>query len=163
MPGNTHIHSIDAFNLSFAGILIKNGGGEGGFVEVEMQQKFDSKSGGHGDVVSYKMGDEVAPVRIILLMQSTYNASLAEVYVADVNSDAGAGIGSFMVDDLNTGLEISGDARIIQAPTFNIKPEAEDVTWTLQLFHPVLAYRPRGSSITFGFGLDISASIGFSF
>ncbi len=159
----TFIHSIDAYALSFAGISIKNGGGDGGFVEVELQQKFDSKSGVHGDVVTYKMGDQVAPVRLTLIQQSSYNESLMSVYVADTNSNAGAGIGSFLLDDVNSGFEVSGDARIIQAPTFNIQAEAQEVTWTFQLFHPVVAYRPRGSSISFGFGLDITASIGFSF
>jgi hypothetical protein len=163
MPGNTHIHSIDAYNLSFAGILIKNGGGDGGWVEVEMPQKFDSKSGVHGDVVTYKMGDEVATVRLTLLQQSTYNESLMEVYVADTNSNAGAGVGTLLLDDLNSGFEISGTARITQAPTFNIQAEAQEVVWTMQLIHPIVAYRPRGSSVTFGFGVDISADIGFSF
>jgi len=163
MPGTTHVHSIDAYNLSFAGIIIKNGGGDGGFIEIEMPQKFDSKSGVHGDVVTYKNGDEVATVRITLLQQSTYNESLMEVYIADTLSSAGAGIATFMVDDLNSGFEVSGDARIVQAPTFNIQDESQEVVWTLQLFHPRAAYRPRGSSLTFGFDLDISASIGFSF
>jgi len=86
-----------------------------------------------------------------------------EIYVADTFSNAGAGIGTFLLDDVNSGFEVSGDARIIQAPTFNIQAEAQEVVWTLQLIHPIVAYRPRGSSTTFGFGLEISASIGFSF
>lgn len=163
MPGNTHVHSIDAYNLSFAGLIVKNGAGDGGFVEVEFPQKFDSKSGMHGDVVTYKMGDEVSTVRITLLQQSTYNEQLAEIYATDVNSNAGAGVGLFMLEDLNTDLEISGNARIIQAPTFNIQAEAQEVVWTLHLFHSLPLFRPRGSSVSFGFGVDISASIGFSF
>lgn len=162
MP-ETFIHSIDAYTLYFAGIDIKNGGGDGGFIEIELPQKFDSKSGVHGDVVTYKMGDAVTPVRITLLQQSTYNADLAEVYVADENSVSGAGIGSFLVDDLNSGLEISGNARIVQPPTFNVQAEAQEVVWNLHLFQAKLAYRFRGSSAQFGFDIDISASIGFSF
>lgn len=160
---DTHIHSVDAYALSFAGVNVRNGGGDGGWVEIELPQKFDSKSGVHGDVVTYKLGNEVATVRVTLLQQSSYNEDLMQVYVADTLSDSGAGVGSFILDDTNSGFEVSGDARIIQAPTFNIQAESQEVVWTLQLFHPVVAYRPRGSSVSFGFGLDISASIGFSF
>lgn len=159
----THVHSVDSYALSFAGINIKGGGGDGGFVEVELPQKFDAKSGVHGDVVTFKLGNEVATVRITLLQQASYNEDLMEVYVADTLATTGAGIGSFILDNTTTGLEISGDARIIQAPTYNIQAESQEVVWTLQLYHPVVAYRPRGSSVTFGFGIDISASIGFSF
>jgi hypothetical protein len=162
--GDTYIHSIDAYTLFFAGILIKNGGGDGGFVEVEFPQTFDGKSGVHGDVVTYKMGDRITTCRVTLLQQSTYNDSMAEVYQADMNSPSGAGIGTFMLDDLNSGLEISADAaRVVQPPTINIQAEAQEVVWTLQLYQAVLAFRSRGSSIQFGFDLDLSASIGFSF
>lgn len=159
----TYIHSIDSYALTFAGIKIEGGGPSDGFVEIELPQKFDSQSGVHGDVVTYKLGNEVATVRIMQMQQASYNEQLAEVFVADANSDSGAGIGSFILDNTNTGLEVTGDARIIQPPTFNIQAEAQSLTWTLHLFHPKLAYRLRGSSNQFGFGLSITASIGFSF
>lgn len=163
MGTDTYIHSIDAFSLSFAGISIVGGGGDGGWVELELPQKFDSKSGVHGDIVTYKLGNQVSTVRITQLKESPHNESLMEIYVADSLDPSGAGIGSFILEDANSGLEFSGDARIIQAPTYNIQAESQEVVWTLHLFHAIPAYRPRGSSISFGFGLDISASIGFSF
>ena len=101
------------------------------------------------------MGDEVSTCRINLLQQSTYNESLAEIYQADVNSNSGAGVGTFMLDDLNSSLEISADAaRISQLPTINIQSEAQEVVWTLQLYHAIFTFRPRGSSVQFGFDLD---------
>ena len=160
---DTYIHSIDAFSLNFAGIAIDNGGGDGGWVEVEFPQGFDAKTGVHGDVVTYKTANSITPVRITLLKESDYNRQLFEVYVADKLSESGAGIGSFILEDSNSGWEVSGDARIIQPPTYNIQAESQEGTWTLQLYHAIPAVRPRGSSISFGFGLDISASVGFSF
>jgi hypothetical protein len=138
-----HIHSIDAYTLYFAGILIDGGGGDGGWVEIELPQKFDSKSGVHGDVVTYKLGNNVATCKITLLQQAAVNSALFALHRIDTLTPTGAGVGDFILEDLNSGLEVSGRARIIQAPSFNIQAEAQEIVWTLHVFDAEVTYRPR--------------------
>jgi hypothetical protein len=140
----TYIHSIDAFTVTFAGILIDGGGASDGFVEIELPQRFDSTSGVQGDVVTYKMGNNVATVRINLLKEASVNEDLFALHREDWNSESGSGIGDFILEDLNTGIEYSGEARIIQAPTLNVQAESQSWQWTLQLFQPSVDYNPRG-------------------
>lgn len=142
MP-KVHTHSIDAYTLNFAGILIDGGGGDGGFIEVELPQVFDSKSGVHRDVVTYKLGNAVTTLRLTLLQQAAVNEDLFAIHDADQLSETGAGIGDLILEDLNSGLEINGSARIMQAPSFNIQAEAQEMTWLLHIFHAEVTYRPR--------------------
>lgn len=137
------IHSIDAYTLNFAGILIDGGGGDGSFIEIELPQRFDSKSGVHGDAVTYKLGNAVTTMKLVLLQASTVNQDLFAIHELDNLSPVGSGIGDLIVEDLNSGLEINGSARIIQAPSFNIQAEAQEVTWQFHVFQAEVNYRPR--------------------
>ena len=147
MSSEQFIHDIDAYTLNFAGILIDGGGGDGGFIELELPQKFDSKSGVHGDVVTYKMGNAVSTLRLTLLQQALANESLFSLHEADKLSDSGAGVGDLILEDLNSGLEVNGRARITQAPTFNIQAESQEMTWTLHVFQAEVTYRPREATV----------------
>ena len=143
MAGAVYTYDIAGVNLSIAGILIQQGGGEGGFITVTLPQGFDAKTGVHGDVVSFAKGDEVAEVKLTLLDPSPSNQDLFTLYQLDKDSPVGAGIGDFILEDLNSTMEITGQCRIVQPPAVDKRDEAQNFEWTIQVYQPRIVYRER--------------------
>lgn len=143
MAGAVYTYDIGGVHLSIAGILIQQGGGEGEFFTLTLPQGFDAKTGVHGDVVSYKLGAEVAEGKLTLLDPSPSNADLFALYQADKLSPVGAGLGDFLLEDINSAMEITGKCRIVQPPEISKRDEAQNFTWTIQVYEATVVYRER--------------------
>jgi hypothetical protein len=142
-PGDTKIYDLDAVNLTIAGILIEAGGGDDGFVSVDLPEKFASKSGVHGDVVTFKMGNNVATGTLTLLDPSIVNEDLFALFYTDVDSESGAGVGDFILEDTNSDMEITGQCRLTKMPNVQKTAEAQSFEWSFEVFYPRVTYRAR--------------------
>ena len=153
MP-DVYTMDINNVNLSISGILITAGGGDDGFVSIDMPEGFGAKSGVHGDVVSYKLGNNVADGTLTLLDPSNSNADLFALYFADRHSPTGVGVGNFLLEDLQTNMELTGRCRLTKPPRIQKTAETQSFEWAFQVYIPLVTYRQRAStaatiSITF--------------
>ena len=140
---DVNVYSLDAVNLSIAGLLIEAGGGDDGFVQINLPEGFGSKSGVHGDVVTYKMGNNVAECTLTLLDPSPANEDLFALYYSDIDSETGAGVGDFLLEDLNSNMEITGQCRLTKPPDVQKTNEAQSYEWSFHVFVPRVNYRER--------------------
>jgi hypothetical protein len=139
-----HTYDLEAVTVSIAGILVSEGGGDDGFLTITFAEGFGSKAGVHGDVVTYKMGtDAVAEGTLTLLDPSPSNQSLFALYQADKLSITGAGVGDFILEDLNSNLEITGKCRLTKRPDVSKAAESGSFEWGFQIYQPTVNYRPR--------------------
>jgi len=138
-----YTYDLAAVNLSISSIEISAGGGAAGFIEITMPRQFGSTSGVNGDTCSYRMGDNIAPFRLTLLDPSIENESLIALFSSDLDADNGAGVGAFLLEDLNSGFELRGDCRIEKLPDFTKAAEVSDWVYEGAIFQPRAQFRPR--------------------
>jgi len=137
------VYDLGSCNLSICGILIQGGGGTGGFIKVTPPTIHDHKDGVHGDAVSYRTGARTAQFELTLLDPALSNEDLVSLMNSDLESTNGAGIGDFLLEDLNSGLEIRGDCRLDGFPEVSKDAEAKDWTWKGRIFDFHMEYRER--------------------
>lgn len=147
MAQDVFVYDIDAINLSIAGIAIDAGGGDDGFFSIDLPERFGSKSGVHNDVVTYKLPNGFAEATLTLLDPSSVNEDLFALFNADTDSETGAGVGDFLMEDLNSTMEITGQVRLTKPPSINKTAEAQSFEWTLHVFHPRVAFRARAVAV----------------
>jgi hypothetical protein len=141
------VYDLEAVNLSICGILIEAGGGDDGFVQINLPEGFGAKSGVHGDVVTYKMGNNIAEGTLTLLDPSPANEDLFALYYSDIDSETGVGVGDFLLEDLNSNLEITGTCRLTKVPDIQKTNEAQSFEWSFHLYIPRVNYRERAVSV----------------
>jgi|ERR1700722_6662343 len=108
MPGSFSLATADAdqYRIMVAGAPISNGAGASGYGDGEflkVAQKNDSfivVEGSDGSVVRSKRNTRLLDIELTLLQSSASNAFLSALLLLDVNQPNGAGIGSFVMEDL---------------------------------------------------------------
>lgn len=129
----TRIYDSNRVQVSFAGIPVR-GYADGDFLTITKESDgFTSVVGTDGEVSRSKTNDRRATIEITLMSTSKTNDLLAAVHKADLEAPGGAGVGAFLVVDLNgTSLYASGNCWITRAPDVTYGREANERTWTLQ-------------------------------
>lgn len=130
----TRIYDSNQVQVSFAGIPVQ-GYADGDFLTITKESDaFSSVVGTDGEVSRSKTNDRRATVEIILMSTSPTNDILSAVHVADINAPGGAGVGGFLVTDLNgSSLYASGNAWVKRSPDVTYGREANERTWTLEV------------------------------
>lgn len=124
----TSVHDLSNCTLTICGILV-SGGGQGGFFKVTTPERFQMKSGVHGDVISYKTGENVYPFELTLLPTSPTNEELTSLVSNDLASVTGEGVGDLLFEDRTSGFTVRGKARLAGFPERSETAEPQDVTW----------------------------------
>lgn len=130
----TRIYDSNQVQVAFAGVPVQ-GYADGDFLTITHEtDAFSDVVGTDGQVSRSKTNDRRATVEIILMNTSPTNDLLTAIYLADLNSPGGAGVGSLLVTDLNgTSLYTAGAAWVMKAPDVTYGREANERTWTLRV------------------------------
>ena len=128
------IADFNQVQCSFAGVPIE-GWADGDVLTVTREADiFGSVVGVTGSVARYKTNDNRETVTISLLSTSPVNAALSAIFTADLYAPGGAGVGAFMIVDLNgTTLITAGNAWIKRPPDLSWSNEPRERVWTLEL------------------------------
>lgn len=107
--------------LSIGGLLIARGFSEESMIKVtQTSPRFESVVGVDGEVTRVRIYDGRATALLSLMQSSEANTMLSNLHLRDINVPNGAGVGAFLVQDLN------GDT-LVKSPWAWIKglPETE--------------------------------------
>lgn len=129
----TRISDFNDVQVSFAGIPIE-GWADGDVLTITKESdSFGDMVGVRGDVMRYKTNDYRATIEIRLQQTSPVNAALSAIYQADREAPGGAGVGGFLVSDLNgTSVYASGNCWIQRSPDPTYSNEPRERVWTLR-------------------------------
>lgn len=127
--------SMQDLAVSIGGLAIDQGGGESDFVSVTSPQRFDSKTGVHGDVVFFDIPGTIYEVSITTLETSPINESLQGLFGDSLRSTS-SGPYTMTIADRATGERLSGQALIVQEPDRTKKAEAGSYEWKLHIASP---------------------------
>jgi len=127
---------ISDFNevvCTFAGLPIEGWADGVALTITRTSDVFTSQVGNKGDVARSKTNDHRAEIEIVLQQVSPTNAGLSAIYLADRNAPGGAGIGAFLIVDLNgTSLYTAGNSWIKRPPDPTFDREPTNRTWLLE-------------------------------
>jgi hypothetical protein len=124
----------DQIVIYFAGKRIQ-GYADGEFISVEnMSPGFASVAGTDGEVARSKSNDRRVKVTIKLLQTSSSNDDLNEIHQTDLDSPNGAGVGTFLMQDLQGTSICHGDeAWIVQHPDESQDRTAKSREWQIEI------------------------------
>lgn len=124
----------DMVVVYFAGNRIQ-GFADGEYITVEqMSPGFASVVGTDGEVARSKSNDRRLKVTIKLLQTSSSNQDLSTIHTTDLDSPNGAGVATFMMQDLQGGTLVHGDqAWVTQYPDNSMDRTAKSREWVLEV------------------------------
>lgn len=129
----TRIYDSNQVQVAFAGVPVQ-GYADGDFLTINHEaDAFSDVVGTDGQVSRSKTNDRRATVEIILMSTSPTNDLFSAIYKADLEAPGGAGVGSFLVTDLNGTSLYTGQGWIMRAPDVTYGREANERTWTLRI------------------------------
>jgi hypothetical protein len=133
MPAVTKFYDPDQVLVYFAGQLIQ-GFADGEYITVEMlSDAFSDVVGTDGEVARSKGNDRRATVTIKLLQTSASNLFLSSVHINDLNTPAGAGVGTFLMQDLQGGTFVQSEGWIVKFPDNSMDRTATAREWQIRL------------------------------
>lgn len=100
------VADADQYRLMVAGVAINNGPGQSGYADGEFltisqpKDGFVIVEGTDGSVARGKTNTRIVEISIKLLQTSASNAILSALHALDVNTPNGAGVGSFVLQDM---------------------------------------------------------------
>ncbi len=124
----------DQVVIYFSGILIE-GYADGEFITVEqMTPAFTSVVGSNGEVARSKSNDNRTKVTVKLLQTSSSNPLLSAIHLVDLNSTNGAGVGTFLMQDLEGATIVTGaQTWITQFPDTKMDRGAVSREWSFEI------------------------------
>jgi hypothetical protein len=128
----TYRKSISNIGLSVGGVIISEGGGDGGFVTITSPERSNAKGGVHGDAVHWDSPNSIYEVTISLLENANANRSLQILYNAQVNR-VFTGLYSFSMEDIGTGELLTGQCLITKEPDREKAAEPSNYEWQLKV------------------------------
>ena len=128
----------DQYRLMMAGAPISNGAGASGYADGEFLKTslrndgFIEVEGTDGSVARSKRNTRLVDIELTLLQTSTSNAFLSGLYFLDTNQPNGAGIGSFVLEDLQgTTLILCSQAWVRKPADVTLNRSAEPRKWMI--------------------------------
>jgi len=131
----THVYDPKSITLSICGALISGGFSEDSIVKVTQGAKrFEKMVGALGDVCRVKQHDRTAMVTISLMQSANANDVLSAILSRDENSPNGAGVGAFVLKDLQgTTLITAAHAWIDGYPESEFGKKVNGRSWEITL------------------------------
>lgn len=135
MPAGFRVYSSSQVNLSIAGIPITGGFADGEFLRIERESEaFTDVVGTDGEVTRNKTNDNRATATVILMQSAEANKLLSDLHNNDKNSEGGAGVGRFLVEDLNgETLHEAAQCWISNEPDVSYDREATAREWPIRI------------------------------
>lgn len=134
MANRAAFYNPDEVLIYFLGQQIQ-GYDEDEFITIaQMSPGFDDVVGVDGEVARSKTNDRRAKINIKLLQTSLSNATLSRAHTNDLNSPNGAGVGTFLMQDLS-GFSIARGAQawITSYPDSAYARKAKGREWEIRI------------------------------
>lgn len=130
-----HVYDPRGITVSLCGILIASGFSEDSMVKVtQTTPRFDQLVGVLGDVCRVKQYDRTATVALSLMQSATANDQLSALLARDENLPNGAGVGSFLLQDLQgTTLITAAHAWVRGYPETEFGKKVNARAWEIML------------------------------
>ena len=131
-------YDADQIVILIAGIPISQGAGvsgyaDGEFVAVKFPDFFTDVRGTDGAIARSKTNDFTCDITVNLLQTNAANAALSLLFAADANQPNGAGIGSFVLLDLQgTTLVTCAASWIKKLPDITLDRGATGRSWEIK-------------------------------
>jgi hypothetical protein len=134
MAGSAKFYDPDLVAIYFNGAIVQ-GYADGEFITVaQVSNGFDDVVGTDGEVARSKSNDRRVEVTIKLLQTSSTNAAFSVIHNLDLNAPNGAGVGTFLMQDLQGGTIVHGDqAWIVKYPDDSMDRTAKSREWVLRI------------------------------
>lgn len=134
--GDVYIYSADRVTLLICGIPIEGGLADGEFLKIERDNdaRFIIHKGTDGTITRSKSLDKLHKVTLKVSRSSAINDKLSALINLDDRSDNGAGVGPFLVQDLQ-GRALYAGARswVHDDPDISLDREQTDNEWTIMV------------------------------
>ena len=129
------VYDADQVAISIAGIPITGGFADGEFLRIEREtEAFSDVVGTDGEVTRSKSNDNRATATIILMQTADANDLLTALHSNDKRTPGGAGVGRFLVEDLNgRSLYDAAKSWILTSPDASFDREATSREWQVRL------------------------------
>lgn len=127
------IYDLDQVEAIFLGVPCGNGYSEGGSLKIEkVNPDFKFKEGADGRVVRSKTNSKLYKCTLSYMQTCPVNDALSAINQVDVRTPNGAGVGSFVVTDLQgTTLFVSTQAWLEGPPPTELGAEATAREWVI--------------------------------
>ena len=116
------VGDADQYRIAVAGVIVSLGPGQSAYAEdefftaVQKNDSFGVVEGADGTVARFKTNSRLVEMSLTFLGTGAVNDYLSALLFADVNQPNGAGIGSFVVEDLQGTTMLSCSKAWIQKP-----------------------------------------------
>lgn len=138
------VADADQYRVMLAGIGISQGAGQSGYADGEFlnigqpKDGFVIVEGTDGSVARSKTNTRIVEISINLLQTSNSNAVLSALHAIDVNTPNGAGVGSFVLQDMQgTTLVLCTKAWIRKPADISLDRAAKERKWLLHGLYSV--------------------------
>lgn len=140
----TKFYDPDQVLVYFNGVQME-GFADGEFITVEQKaDAFQSVVGSDGEVARSKSNDRRATATIKLLQTSSSNALLSAILNIDLNTSGGAGVGTFLMQDLQGTTLVQCDSSwIVKYPDDSMDRTAKSREWQIEMAN---AFRFEGGN-----------------
>lgn len=135
---NLSVADADQYRIMMAGAPISNGAGASGYADGEFlkialrNDGFIEIEGADGSVARSKRNTRLLDIELTLLQTGASNDLLSALYLLDTNQPNGAGIGSFVLEDLQgTTLVACTKAWVRKPAEVVLNRSAESRKWLL--------------------------------
>jgi hypothetical protein len=127
-------YDADQVVVYFNGVRVQ-GWADGEFFTVEqLSPAFTDVVGTDGEVTRSKTNDRRAKVTVKTMQSSASNAALSTLHNLDLNAPNGAGVGTFLMQDLQGGTIVQGDQSwIVQYPDGKMDRGAVSREWEIRI------------------------------
>jgi hypothetical protein len=132
--------SVNQLRVQAFGVPVTKGPGQAGagenvFLEISQDgPSFAYKKGADGSVTRYATNEPITKVKVHLMQTSAGNAIFSAMLAADVASLNGAGIGTFVAQDLNgTSVYAFDDAWVSGPPEAGFGKDPTERVWELHM------------------------------
>jgi hypothetical protein len=144
MADQSQTYDLRAWNLSMFGLQIAEGGADDGFITITTEDQFASKTGVHGDTVTFRTGNTKAAFELKVLSTAPINEDLNAILKSNIESTSGAGKGDFLLEDMNSDFEVVGECMLLGYPEIIVAAEAPMRTYKGEIYGIDQDYRERG-------------------
>jgi hypothetical protein len=127
-------YDADQVVIYFNGVMV-DGFADGEFFTVtQLSDGFTEVVGSSAEVARSKSNDRRATVMVKLLQTSLANQKFSDLHSQDLNAPNGAGVGTFLMQDLQGGTIVQGGAAwIVKYPDGSMDRTAKSREWEIRI------------------------------
>lgn len=135
------ISDADQVRITFAAVAISRGAGQSGYADGEFlkvtqdKDSFTAVEGTDGSVTRSKTNSRLGTITLRTMQSNAQtNGYLSSLLTADENNTNGAGIGTFVVEDLNGTTKFKAlKAWLMKPPDQSFDRSAKEREWKFQV------------------------------